>query len=155
MKNFKITFILILFSISCLAQRQSKKPISWTLDTTALYEVGDTIKIKFQGKMLEGWYIYSSDSDSTEFVKPAKLNLLNNNSFSKIGNLRAINSIQKFDKDLEVNVQIHEGTALLEQKIIVRSKPIKIHANLEYMLIKTEAKEGIIIPMTEKFETKL
>ena len=93
----KIFVILFLFICSPLSAEVAK-PIQWdyAFNKESFYK-GDTVDIIFYADIEREWYLYSSDFDKNVGPLVTEFFFTPDSSFTLIGNIRAIQSLKKYD----------------------------------------------------------
>lgn len=148
-------FLILFFSIQFyFIKGQPQKPIKWTTVVPRHYKIGDTIQIQFRAEIKNGWYMYSTDTDSVEYITPALFSLKENVTLSPIGKIISLNSKERYFQEVKSTVKIMEAIAILQQKVVVKRKPIRFKATVDYKVLKTTRTNGWLIPYIEKFTYK-
>lgn len=129
-----------------------KKPIEWIYEYTPNYEIGDTIEIKYFAKLDKDWYIYSFDTDTVDYVKPATFYLKESDSYRLAEPTKYPESSKVYDEDLKIDIRILKNYFLINQKIIVLKKPFKLSTTIDYFLIrKVNDESGDVMHLQESF----
>ncbi len=130
-KNF---FLVAALLIASQLSAQILKPAKWTTSvSTESVKAGETIELIFKATIDNNWYLYSSEFACEDPIKTS-LTFNPDKSFEPIGNLIAINPIDKHDKIFECDVKIFKGTAEFRQKVKILSAPVKISGGYDYQV---------------------
>jgi thiol:disulfide interchange protein len=129
----KHLFILALILVSLSSYGQMRKTTSWTFDVSKTeVNTGDEIELIFKVRVIDDWYIYSSDLDEDVGPLPTEVNFENNGSFEVVGDLIPINVKKKFDEIWGADVTYFVGTGEFRQKIKVLKKDLFISGTLDF-----------------------
>lgn len=112
--------------------------------------VGDEIDLIFTASIIEDWYLYSSDFDPDCGPMVTTFNFSPNDSYELVGNLRAINAVEKFDDVFECNVKIFKKEGVFKQSIKVLKANASISGNYEFQVCSDI--DGKCIPFDYDFE---
>jgi len=149
MKRALLAFALILFSLSSYGQM--KTTTSWTFDVSKTeVNTGDIVELIFKVRVIDDWYIYSSDINEDVGPSPTEVSFIDNGSFEVIGELIPINPKKKFDEIWEAEVTYFVGKGEFRQKIKVLKKDLFISGTLDFQTC-TDV-DGQCIPYEEDFE---
>lgn len=147
----KSALLLAAFLISVTAFAQIRKTTSWTFDASAKeVKVGDEIDLIFKVKVIDKWYIYSSDLADDIGPLPTEISFENNGSFEVIGDLVPVKPKKKYDDIWEAEVTYFEKEGEFRQKIKVLSADLKITGILDFQTC-TDV-DGQCIPGDEEFD---
>ncbi len=146
---FKLLF-LIAFFLGAETHAQILEPSSWK-ETMSTQEVaiGDELDLIFTATIDKDWYLYSSDFDPDCGPIVTSFTFKDNNSYSLVGDLRAIDPITKFDEIFECEVKIFKGTGEFRQTIKVLSADFKVEGSYNFQVCSEET--GQCIPFEYDF----
>lgn len=130
----KLIFFVLLFGLCAnLAQAQFKKTTSWTFDASETeVKTGDIIELLFEVKVIDDWYIYSSDINEDLGPMPTTADFEDNESFELIGGLTSVNPKEKYDNIWEGDVRYFEPSGVFKQKIKVLKNNLKLQGTLSF-----------------------
>ena len=130
---------------------QVLEPSKWE-HTTSKKEVnvGDQLDLIFTATIDHDWYLYSSDFDPDCGPMVTTFNFAEDASYELVGDLKAINPIEKFDDIFECNVKIFKKTGVFKQTVKVLSANINISGNYEFQVCSDI--DGKCIPFDYDFE---
>lgn len=149
MRKSTLLLAALLFSVAAFAQ--IRNTTSWTFDASAKeVKVGDEIDLIFKVKVIDKWYIYSSDLAEDVGPLPTEISFENNGSFEVIGELVPINPKKKFDDIWEADVTYFEKEGEFRQKIKVLSSNLRIIGMLDFQTC-TDI-DGQCIPGDKEFD---
>lgn len=139
---------MILISLSSYGQM--RKTTSWTFDVSKTeVNTGDEIELIFKVRVIDDWYIYSSDLEEGIGPNNTVVNFEDNGTFEVIGELIPINPKKKFDDIWDADVTYFVGNGEFRQKIKVLKKDIFIAGTLDFQTC-TDV-DGQCIPYEEDF----
>lgn len=151
----KYIFISIALFTVATTFAQNAHPVKWSIATVKKAKIGDTIQVEFAGKINNDWYVYASDSDSTEYVDPASLFLEANSSFELVSKLKSFNATNYYDRALKTNTKVFRENILMKQTLIVRKKPFILTGILKYTVVRQDINSGTVSPKTRRFEINI
>ena len=94
MKKSFIFFVILFLSFQVSAQ--IRKTTDWTFDASKTeVKVGDEIDLIFKAKIIDDWYLYSSDIGDDVGPLPTEVVFEGNDSFEVMGDLIPINAKKK------------------------------------------------------------
>lgn len=132
--SLKNLFLVAVLLLASQLSAQILKPAKWTTSlSTESVKAGETIELIFKATIDNNWYLYSSQFDCEDPIKTS-LTFNPDKSFEVIGDLVAINPIDKHDKIFDCDVKIFKGTAEFRQKVKILSAPLKISGSYEYQV---------------------
>lgn len=147
----KSALLLAAFLFSVTAFAQIRNTTSWTFDASAKeVKVGDEIDLIFKVKVIDKWYIYSSDLADDIGPLPAEIAFEENGSFEVIGELIPVEPKKKYDDIWEAEVTYFEKEGEFRQKIKVLSANLSITGILDFQTC-TDV-DGQCIPGDEEFD---
>lgn len=147
----KSILLLAAFLFSITAFAQIRKTTSWTFDASAKeVKVGDEVDLIFKVKVIDKWYIYSSDLAEDIGPLPTEVSFENNGSFEVIGDLVPVDAKKKYDDIWEADVTYFEKEGEFRQKIKVLSANLKIIGLLDFQTC-TDV-DGQCIPGDQEFD---
>jgi thiol:disulfide interchange protein len=151
MKRLVVLFLFLSVVVSS-SHGQIQKPASWAYSfSKTKVAVGETVDLVFSATIHPAWYLYSSEFEA-EGPIPTSFTLQVNDSFEKVGKLRAINPSKKFEPIWEGNVNYFTGTGEFRQTVrILKVNPV-VKGSSEYQTCTL--KDGSCIPGGEDFEFK-
>jgi len=146
----KRLFLLTMILVSLSSYGQMRKTTSWTFDVSKTeVNTGDEIDLIFKVKVIDDWYIYSSDLEEGIGPNNTEVNFEENATFEVIGGLIPINPKKKYDDIWEAEVTYFVGKGEFRQKIRVLKKDIFISGTLDFQTC-TDV-DGQCIPYEEDF----
>lgn len=147
----KYLFFIIIYHIFSIAgSAQILQPSSWTTEVSKTdVKVGDEIELIFKAKIIDDWYLYSSDFDpecgpmvTTFYFEP-------NSSYELVGELEAINPVEKYDEIFECTVKVFKKEGEFRQRIKVLSPDLTVSGNYEFQVCSDV--DGKCIPFDQDF----
>ncbi|MFM9840320.1 MAG: cytochrome c biogenesis protein CcdA [Cyclobacteriaceae bacterium] len=121
------------FSISASAQVLA--PAKWTTSTSIeSAKTGEEIDLIFKATIDNNWYLYSSEFDCEDGPIKTSFTFKPDPSYRLVGNIKAIDPIDKHDKIFECDLKIFKGTAEFRQRIKVLSTKLQISGEYEYQV---------------------
>ena len=154
MKMKKAFLILTLLLINLSVFSQVRKTTSWTFDVSKTeVNTGDVVELIFKVKVIDDWYIYSSDFSDEIGPIPTSVTFEENETFEVVGDLIPINPQKKYDEIWEAEVTSFTGTGEFRQKIRVLSKDLEIVGTLDFQTCTDVT--GLCIPGDQDFEIDL
>lgn len=153
MKQFtkRVFALLIIISSSFSSVAQVLQPSTWKHTTSkSSIALGDEVDLIFTASIDGNWYLYSSDFDPDCGPMVTEFSFVEHESFELVGDLRAIDAIEKFDDVFECNVRIFKKTGVFKQTVKILSAPIKISGNYEFQVCSDI--DGKCIPFDYDFE---
>lgn len=131
MKKSILLFVLLIVSFS--ASAQLRKTTEWSFDASQReVKVGDEIDLIFKVRIIDDWYLYSSDIGEDVGPMPTEVVFEDSLSFELIGDLVPIDAKKKYDKIWEADVTYFEGTAEFRQRIKVLKKALNLQGELSF-----------------------
>jgi len=138
-----------LVSLSSYGQ-MTKKTTSWTFDVSKTeVNTGDEIELIFKVRVIDDWYIYSSDIPEGTGPNNTIVVFEENGTFEVVGDLIPINPEKKFDNIWDADVTFFVGNGEFRQKIKVLKKDLFISGTLDFQTC-TDV-DGLCIPFEEDF----
>lgn len=132
MKKF-MYFVLLLILGGSYSQAQFKKTTSWTFEASpSEVKTGEIIDLIFKVKLIDDWYIYSSDINEDLGPMPTAADFKNNGSFELIGGLISVDPKEKYDNIWEGDVRYFEPSGVFKQKIKVLTSNLKLEGTLSF-----------------------
>ncbi|WP_066630506.1 protein-disulfide reductase DsbD family protein [Labilibacter marinus] len=169
MKN-KFTFFtaLLLTIVSIVATAQIQEPAKWTVELSKKEAaVGDKVDIIFKGQIEKTWHTYSNDFDAELGPLLITFDFEEHASYERVGDVKPINSIKKYDDLWEGEVSYFQDKAEMRQTIVVKELPLQVKGTFEFQSCSDEtgmcvqgddefdlSMKGIIAKTAEKLSTK-
>ncbi|UII34092.1 thioredoxin family protein [Fulvivirga ulvae] len=148
MKKLFFLFSSLVFSLPIFSQ--VIEPSSWTTSASSKeVEVGDNVELIFKAKIIKDWYLYSSDFDPDCGPMVTTFTFTPNSSYELVGDVKAINPVEKYDDIFECNVRIFKKTGEFRQTIKVLNTDLKISGNYEFQVCSDV--DGKCIPFDHDF----
>ena len=146
-KSFFLIFSLY-FTIPSLFS-QILKPISWefSLDSSSV-EIDSTINLNFKAYIDKGWYLYSTDMDSSRPMV-TKFYFNNNQNIKLIGEIIPIDRKEKYDSTWQADVTYFNDSALFIQKILPSKTPTNFGGYISYQVCSDI--DGLCVPFETEF----
>ena len=146
-KSFFLIFSLY-FTIPSLFS-QILKPISWefNLDSSSV-EIDSTINLNFKAYIDKGWYLYSTDMDSSRPMV-TKFYFNNNQNINLIGEIIPIDRKEKYDSTWQADVTYFNDSALFIQKILPSKTPTNFGGYISYQVCSDI--DGLCVPFETEF----
>ena len=146
-KSFFLIFSLY-FTIPSLFS-QILKPISWefNLDSSSV-EIDSTINLNFKAYIDKGWYLYSTDMDSSRPMV-TKFYFNNNQNIKLIGETIPIDRKEKYDSTWQADVTYFNDSALFIQKILPSKTPTNFGGYISYQVCSDI--DGLCVPFETEF----
>ncbi|MEM8565796.1 MAG: cytochrome c biogenesis protein CcdA [Bacteroidota bacterium] len=142
-------FILLFSTFSVVGQ--ILEPSSWEHEASKTdVVIGEETTLVFTATVDKDWYLYSSDFDPDCGPMVTTFKFIENDSYELVGELKAINPVEKFDDIFECNVKIFKKTGRFEQKIKILSNSPVIAGNYEFQVCSDI--DGKCIPFDYDFE---
>ena len=146
-KSFFLIFSLY-FTVPSLFS-QILKPISWefNLDSSSV-EIDSTINLNFKAYIDKGWYLYSTDMDSSRPMV-TKFYFNNNQNIKLIGEIIPIDRKEKYDSTWQADVTYFNDSALFIQKILPSKTPTNFGGYISYQVCSDI--DGLCVPFETEF----
>lgn len=133
MKKLSLVFSLMLMFLASQAIAQFKTTTSWSYDASKTeVQTGDEIELIFKVKIIDDWYLYSSDIDPDVGPMPTEAEFEPNESFEVIGPLMPVKAKEKYDDIWGADVTYFEKTGEFRQKIRILKKDLDIRGSLTF-----------------------
>ena len=133
MKRSNFLFIALLLLFSGQVYAQFKTTTSWSYDASKTeVKTGDEIELIFKVKIIDDWYLYSSDIDPDVGPMVTEAEFEPNDGFELIGGLIPVNAKEKYDDIWGANVTYFEGKGEFRQKIRILKKDLDITGSLTF-----------------------
>lgn len=157
--RFQILLLLLMTLQLGMSQKvkaqEISKPVTWSYKISPQsYKAGDTLTIRFTGVLENGWFIYSVENDTVDYVSPASFRFTPNPSFALQGKVTAPNVVLHRDDLLEEDFKVLKNDALFVQKVVVKKMPVRIDVVLDYTLSKEDDDEGTVVILEERFKVR-
>jgi thiol:disulfide interchange protein len=121
------------FSISASAQVLT--PAKWTTSPSPeSAKTGEEIDLIFKATIDNNWYLYSTEFDCEDGPIKTTFIFKPDASYQLVGNIKAINPIDKHDKIFECDLKIFKGTAEFRQRIKILSTNLIISGEYEWQV---------------------
>lgn len=112
---------------------QFKTTTTWSYDANKTeVQTGDEIELIFKVKIIDDWYLYSSDIDPDVGPMVTEAEYEPNDSYELIGKLIPINAKEKYDEIWGADVTYFEKTGEVRQKIRILKKDLYIRGSLTF-----------------------
>ncbi|MEJ2005128.1 MAG: dipeptidase [Cyclobacteriaceae bacterium] len=148
MKRFFV-FLFILFPL--LTQAQVLEPSKWNYSVDGgEVKVGDEVDLIFKAKIDPDWYLYSSDFDPDCGPMVTEFTFQPDPGYELVGELRAINPVEKYDEIFECDVRIFKKEGVFRQKVKILSADAVIAGSHEFQVCSDVT--GQCIPFDYDFE---
>jgi thiol:disulfide interchange protein len=126
-------FGAIALTISVTAQVLT--PAKWTTSSsTESSKIGEEIDLIFKATIDNNWYLYSTEFDCEDGPIKTNFTFKPNASYKLVGNIKAINPIDKHDKIFECDLKIFKGTGEFRQRIKILSTKLQISGEYEWQV---------------------
>ena len=147
-KLFFLAGILMIFNLSA----QVLHPATWEVSLSEKSpKKGDEIEIIFDVKIIDDWYLYSSDFDPDLGPMVTEFTFDEDPSFELIGGIEPINPSKKYDSLIWGGEYTYfKHTARFIQKVKILDKAYKIKGFYTYQVCSDV--DGKCIPFDEEFE---
>ncbi len=117
------------------ASAQVLTPAKWTTSASAeSIKTGEEIDLIFKAAIDNNWYLYSTEFDCEDGPIKTTFTFKPDASYKLIGNIKAINPIDKHDKIFECDLKIFKGTGEFRQRIKILSTKLKISGEYEWQV---------------------
>ena len=149
----KIIFsIFLLFSVlwnSCVGFSQILKPIHWEFESdSSTYNSDSITTLFFKAYLDKGWYLYSTDMDSTRPMV-TKFYFNKDPNFNLLGEIQPISRKKKYDSVWQAEVTYFNDSALFVQKIKTVKSPQNITGSISYQVCSDI--DGMCVPFETEF----
>ena len=146
-KSFFLIFSLY-FTIPSLFS-QILKPISWEfkLDSSS-FEIDSTINLNFKAYIDKGWYLYSTDMDSSRPMV-TKFYFNNDHNINLLGEIIPVDRKEKYDSTWQAEVTYYNDSALFIQKILSPKTPSTFGGYISYQVCSDI--DGMCVPFETEF----
>jgi thiol:disulfide interchange protein len=132
MPYLKSLFLLVIVLYGCSGKAQILKPAQWTKElSTNNPKAGDEIEIIFKAHIEEKWYMYANDFDPECGPILTTVEFTNIKNFKLVGELRAINSTDKYEEVFACSVKVFKKNAEFRQTIKMLGGPVSINGNIQ------------------------
>ncbi|WP_305982326.1 protein-disulfide reductase DsbD family protein [Roseivirga thermotolerans] len=133
MNKLKLLFVIVGLMAFSQSWAQLKITTNWTFDASKTeVETGEVIELIFKVKIIDNWYLYSSDIDPDVGPMVTEAIYEDNDSFEVVGDLIPIDAKKKFDNIWEADVTYFEGKGEFRQKVRVLKKDLNISGTLSF-----------------------
>lgn len=123
------------FVCSVSISAQVLTPAKWTTSSsTESAKTGEEIDLIFKANIDNNWYLYSTEFDCEDGPIKTNFTFKPDASYKLVGNIKAINPIDKHDKIFECDLKIFKGTAEFRQRIKILSTKLTISGEYEYQV---------------------
>ncbi|PWJ36117.1 protein-disulfide reductase DsbD family protein [Sediminitomix flava] len=130
----KSSILVFLFFLASFSQvfGQIFTPTTWKSPVADKKEVnvGDEITLTFEAKIIDKWYLYSSDFDPDLGPMVTSFTFKANDSYELVGGITPVNPNKKYDDLWEGDITYFKKTGLFTQKVKVLSKNFKIQGTI-------------------------
>ncbi len=133
MKLRLCTLTVFVFLISpFLLRAQLLKPAKWNIQLSKTQaKAGDEIEIIFNATIDDNWYLYANDFDPDCGPILAELEFPETVNFELVGDLKAIDPLEKHEEVFDCDVKIFKKHGEFRQRIRVLSGPLSISGSIE------------------------
>ena len=143
-----LTFLFLLLASSLFAQ--VIEPTSWEHDLSKdEVSVGDEVDVVFTATIDPAWYLYSSDFDPECGPMVTTFSFEPDEGYELVGELRAIDPIEKYDDIFECDVRIFKKKGIFRQTIKILNDRAVVAGNYEFQVCSDET--GQCIPFDYDF----
>lgn len=149
--KFKILSIILSLAIWQGAFAQKETPTTWeTSVSKSNVKVGETLDLIFKAKIIDGWYLYSSDFDPDLGPVVASFTFTENDSYQLSGDIKPIGAKSKEDNLIWMGTYTYFlGKAEFRQTVkILKENPV-IQAKLYGQACNDES--GKCVPVIQQF----
>ncbi|TRX58368.1 disulfide bond formation protein DsbD [Fulvivirga sp. M361] len=145
--------VLSITLLICITSSFSQilEPSKWTHEVSKTdVKIGEEVELIFTATIDKNWYLYSSDFDPDCGPMVTTFTFESNDTYELVGELRAINPVEKYDDVFECNVRTFKKTGQFKQTIkILKANPV-IVGNYEFQVCSDI--DGKCIPFDYDFE---
>ena len=146
-KSFFLIFSLY-FTIPSLFS-QILKPISWEFKSdSSSFEIDSTINLNFKAYIDKGWYLYSTDMDSSRPMV-TKFYFKKDHNISLLGEIIPVDRKEKYDSTWQTEVTYYNDSALFIQKILSPKTPSTFEGYISYQVCSDI--DGMCVPFETEF----
>ncbi len=146
-KLFFLLFFLIFHSPYLFSQ--ILKPISWEFSVdTSSFKLDSTTKLNFKAYIDKGWYLYSTDMDSSRPMV-TRFNFNDNKGVKLMGDILPVDRKEKYDSTWQAEVTYFDDSALFVQKIKHSKSPSNFSGYISYQVCSDI--DGMCIPFETDF----
>ena len=149
--KFKILSIILLLAALQTAFAQKEVPTTWeTSVSRSDVKVGETVDLIFKAKIIDGWYLYSSDFDPDLGPVVASFTFTENDSYQLSGDIKPIGTKSKEDNLIWMGTYTYFlGKAEFRQTVkILKENPV-IQTKLYAQACNDES--GKCVPVIQQF----
>ena len=134
MKNFVYLLLFwVCFSVSLRAQLV--EPPKWTYNLSEKsWTTGSELTLHLQAEIEKGWYMYASDFSPDLGPVRAELQLEENSSYTRLGELRSPGRKESYDSTWSGNYTYFTEQAHFTQDIRIEKVPLRLSGSLTYQL---------------------
>ena len=111
-------------------------------------EIDSTINLNFKAYIDKGWYLYSTDMDSSRPMV-TKFYFNNNQNIKLIGEIIPIDRKEKYDSTWQADVTYFNDSALFIQKILPSKTPTNFGGYISYQVCSDI--DGLCVPFETEF----
>ena len=131
MKKYLIFLLLIFISVDSFSQ--FKKTTEWSFDASKKeVSVGDEIELIFKVRIIDDWYLYSSDLEEDLGPMPTEITFEDSDAFEIIGDLIPIEAKKKFDDIWKADVTYFTRTGEFRQRVKILKKDLNFIGELSF-----------------------
>ncbi|MTI22706.1 DUF255 domain-containing protein [Fulvivirga sp. RKSG066] len=143
--------LLPLFIISQVATAQILEPSEWKeYPEKTDVKIGEEIDIVFEADIDEEWYLYSSDFDPDCGPIVTTFSFTEHPGYSLVGEVKAIEPIDKFDEIFECDVRIFKKKGKFKQRIKILTNDVVVAGSYNFQVCSEVT--GQCIPFEYDFE---
>ncbi len=146
----RILFSLIFIIFSSSGFSQILKPATWSTSTSKTsVNINDEVDLIFHVTIDADWYLYATDFDPDCGPIVTTFSFVPDPSYQLVGEIKAVNAIDKHDEVFGCDVRIFKKKAELRQRIKVLTSNLKISGTYDNQDC-TEV-DGKCIPFDDEF----
>src|SRR5690606_38652652 len=124
--------VFVLLISPFLLRAQLLKPAKWNIQLSKTQaKGGDEIEIIFNATIDDNWYLYANDFDPDCGPILAELEFPETINFELVGDLKAIDPLEKHEEIFDCPVKIFKKHGQFRQRIRVLSGPLSISGSIE------------------------
>ena len=130
--RLSILTILVIFLTPVLLRAQILKPATWDIHLSKTeIKAGEELEIIFNAAIDDKWYLYANDFDPDCGPILAELKFEESKNFELLGELKAIDPIEKHEEVFGCDVKIFKKKGQFRQRVRVTGTPVSIAGSIE------------------------
>lgn len=146
---YRLLLLIFLFGAG-IVHGQVIQPAKWSSAVSkSQVKTGETLDLIFKAKIDDDWYLYSSDFDPDCGPMVTEFTFAENDSYELVGELKAIDPIEKYDKIFECDVRIFKKKGEFRQTVKILTANPQISGNYEFQVCSDVT--GQCIPFDQDF----